>query len=44
MLNQELKELAIQLNLNNLRDNLDDYLLNAEQSNISYCEFSKKCF
>ncbi|WP_047381783.1 IS21-like element helper ATPase IstB [Cetobacterium sp. ZWU0022] len=44
MLNEELKELAIQLNLNNLRDNLDDYLLNAEQSNVSYCEFLKNVF
>lgn len=44
MSNQELKELAIQLKLNNLRDNLDDYLLEAEQSNVSYREFLKNVF
>ncbi|MGL4997563.1 MAG: hypothetical protein ACRC5W_00550 [Cetobacterium sp.] len=44
MLNEELKQLAIVLNLNNLRDNLDDYLLNAEQSNVSYYEFLKNVF
>ncbi|MGL6119401.1 MAG: hypothetical protein ACRC0V_02750 [Fusobacteriaceae bacterium] len=44
MLNEELKQLAIVLNLNNLRDNLDDYLLNTEQSNVSYYEFLKNVF
>ena len=26
------------------KDNFDDYLLNAEQSNVSYCEFLKNVF
>lgn len=43
-MSEELKNLANILKLNNLRDNLDDYLLKAEESNKSYKEFLTDIF